>query len=885
MIKITPPQRITRILERLCPDNLFEGIIGDLEEQFYQDLGLVGVKQARRRFRWNALRFISPGIIFRNKFKLKYINTMLLLNYFKIGFRSIFKKKLYSFINAFGLSIAIAFCVMIYLFIQDEHSFDQFHSNKDRIYRIHKVKERIEPDADGNTISKSAYLQTGLSLTLKNEAPEVTHATSFNAGGSAIFTVDDKVINESITYVDEDFFQMFNFKAISGDYNQFLKDKSQIVLSESSARKYFGSQNPVNKDIGLTIGNQDKVFTVVGVIEDAPKNSSLDYHAGLIRVENGTYYQQNLDQWLSWNTPSFVMVENESQATQLRASLADLHNRLVDTEVERMIAENGWQPSTTTQYGLVKLTDIHLYPEVNWTKVSDSKYSYILSGIALLILVIACINYITLAMTSAAGKKLEVGIRKAVGSGRKQLIAQFMIESVQLAIIAMLLAIILISIFTPFFNDFTNKSITLTDNPASLIFALLGITLFLGVISGMYPAFFLSGFRPIAMLRSGNASKVKSTMARPLIILQFAISSFLVICSVIMFRQMDYITTKNLGYNKEQVLVIPTYTGWSDAGQQLVQRFKNESGDNPNIIKISGTSSSFSQGWSRNGYRVGDKEHIAYNYRIDPDYISTLGINIKAGRDFDESIVSDTKNTLIINEALVADLGWDDPLNQLLNWREDSIGGWKIIGVVEDFHFLSLENSIEPMFMHLDPEEGKITTMLVKISASNMPETITYLENKWRELVGNKPFDFDFLDENVASQYESYSKWSNIMGLTTLFAILIACLGLFGLAGISAVNRTKEIGIRKTLGAGMNDILVMMNKPFLIMALISFIMAVPASWWIMQQWLSDFKFAITLNWQIFAISLLSAVFFALLTVSYHSIKAVLINPAETLKYE
>ncbi len=885
MKEARPPKRITDLLEWVCPDYLFEGIVGDLEEQFSVDVEELGLKRARRRYWWGALKFFRPEILLRNKFKLNIINNIMLLNHLKIGVRSILKRKLYSFINAVGLSIAISFSILIYLFIQDEKSFDQFHAKKDRIYRVHAVRTIFDPKEGEEPVEMFAWVQTGLAPVLKEESGAVVKATGYSAGSSAIFKVSDKIFNENVTFVHQDFFHMFGFETIYGSQSSFLSDPSHIVLSDATSKKYFGDENPVGKQVELVIYNVNRVFTVVGVIEDVPANSSLDYGAAFVSVVHRPYYERNIDNWMSWNTPTFVMVNENTSKEQLLQSLQDVQNKYIQPKIDETFAESGHEPRSKSEFDAVLLPDIHLYADVNWTRVSDPQSSLILSGIAILILLIACINYIALAMASSAGKRLEVGIRKAVGGARKQLIGQFMIESILLSMVAMAISICLIVVFLPYFNEFTSKSIVLTDKMFEIGLVTFLFTMLIGIIAGIYPAFVLSGFKPLSMLRSRSFSKVRASITRPLVVFQFGISAFLIICSVVMLRQMNFITTKNLGYNQDQVLVIPTYTGYTEEGEKAVERFRNATAENNNIVSVSGTNSSFNRGWSRNGFRIDGELHNAYTYRVDEDYIPTLGIKLKEGRNFDKEIVTDQKKTLIVNEALVADFGWEDPLNQTLNWRDDSLGGWKIIGVVEDYHFLSLENEVEPMFMFLDEEEGKITTMLVKVRADDIPATIEYAQNKWQEVVSDKPFDFAFLDEDVAKQYESYEKWSNIMWVATLFAILIACLGLFGLAGINALNRTKEIGIRKALGAEIRDILVMMNRPYAIMALISFVLAAPASWWVMDKWLSDFKYAISLSWQLFVVSLVSALILALFTVSYHSVKAALINPADTLKYE
>lgn len=809
----------------------------------------------------------------------------MIFNNIRIGIRNILKSKLYSFINAFGLSIAIAFCVLIYLFIQDEKSFDQFHGKKDQIYRVHSERTRFEPDDYGNTVSKSAWMQTGIPIRLKEEAPEVLLATGFNSGYEAIFTKEEKVFTEEISFVHKDFFSMFDFKDLKGDRSQFLDDKSHIILSKTTAEKYFEDEDPIGEEVELSIYNESKVYTVVGVLEDAPHNSSLDYQAALLRADNRPNYQRALDSWTSSNTPAFVLLNENSNKEQLQSSLTALFDKYVQPEIDKWIEERDYEPTSESKFDAMSLNEIHLRPDVSWTRVSDPQYSLILSGIAVLILLIACINYISLSMSNASSKRVEVGIRKAVGADRKHLIAQFITESLLLSLIAMVISFGLIILFLPYFNVFTDKAIELTSNIGQIIIILVVFSFSIGLISGFYPSFVLSASRAIQVLRVRKSSKINNSITRPLVVLQFAISAFLIICSLVMLQQMQYITTKDLGYNNDQVMVIPTYTGWSDDGEKLMERMKLITSENPDVVSISGTNTSFNRGYSRNGYRIDGKVHQSFNYRVDQDYIETLGIKIKMGRNFNLDMVSDKEKTMIVNEALVEDMGWEDPLSETLNWREDSTGGWKIIGVVENYHNRSLEKNIEPLFLHMNAEEGKITTLLVKINAKDMPKTVEYIQNKWGEVAPDKPFDYNFLDEDVARQYESYEKWSSIMGLSTIFAILIACLGLFGLAGINTLNRTKEIGIRKVLGAEIKDILLMMNKPFVIMAAISFIIAAPASWWVMQQWLGDFQYSINIGWQLFAVSLVVALLFALFTVSYHSIRAALINPADTLKYE
>jgi putative ABC transport system permease protein len=540
------------------------------------------------------------------------------------------------------------------------------------------------------------------------------------------------------------------------------------------------------------------------------------------------------------------------------------------------------------EFNFMKLANIHQATEVGWEKVSDPKYSWILGGIALLILLIACINYISLALTTSASRRIEIGIRKVIGAHRMQLIAQLSLESILLSVVSMLIGIGLAFLFLPAFNEFTGKGISFRNvNTMEWLSVTVGITFLVGLLSGSYPSFFLSRFLPASILKGGFTSRVQAGFTKPLVVFQFFLSASLIICSVIMYRQMKFIATKELGYEKDHMIAVKTQAGYDEKSEQAYEQLKNALASNIKVAGVAGTSSSFNQGWSRYGYKVKDENKQAYVYRVDTDYIPLLGIKIIAGRNFDPAIASDS-SAIVVNEALVKDMGWENPLEEYVNYQEDSTSpGAKIIGVVKDYHFTSLEQDIEPMFLSMNKKNiGYVTTVMIKLKGEDLKESVESVKQSWITLFPDKPFEYTFVDEDVARQYESYSRWMNITGLSTGFAIIIACLGLFGLAGINALNRTKEIGIRKVMGAELGNIFILLNKQYLWLSFIAFAMAAPVSWYVMQEWwLKSFKFKITLSWELFAISMLAGLVVALLTVSYHGIKAALVNPAETLKYE
>ena len=882
-------ERILRFLEWFCPPALYEGIEGDLLEKFEMDIKLKGEQQAKRTLFWNVLKFFRPEIILRNRFTIQLMNTIMIGNYFKVAARNIQKRKLYSFINAFGLSIGIAFCVLIFLFIRDERSFDQFHANKNDIFRIEeKTYNYWNPAlAEEDRFHRSAYLQVGLMQALKDELPEVKYATRFN-DGHCIVKYDEKVFSEEVKYTDADFFKMFSFPLLAGNADKLFQSKSDIVLTPAMVEKYFGSEDPIGKTILVIDDGGEKSYTVAGIIQQPPANSSIDFKI-LVPQENRPGYERQITRWGNFNTPTIVQLYPTADLNVLRKNLDKVVEKYVGPTLKDWRKE-GNVPDDIKMMELefTRLPDWHLKKEVEWHKVSDAQYSYILGGIAILILLIACINYISLALTTSASRRTEVGVRKVVGAFQKQLIYQFGFESILLAIISMLIGIGLVVLLLPAFNAFTERSIHFfSQGLPEILGAAFLIACVVGILAGSYPAFFLSGFRPAVALKGSHTTRVRAGFTRPLVVLQFALSAFLIISSVIMYRQMLFITTKNLGFNQHEILIVPTQTGWSsNDGNKVVEQFRTRLSQQPDVISIGGTNISFNQGWSHYGYKIDGENKSAYVYSVDPFYISTLEMEMVMGRNFDLSIPSDS-NAIVVNEALVKDMKWTDPLNSYLNYREDSSSqGAKVIGVVKDYHYRSLEAPIEPLFLCMDfKQSGPLTTMMIKMKTGNIPATMEKISKTWRELYPDKPYDYTFLDEDISKQYQSHQRWMRVMSLSTGLAILISCLGLFGLAGINAVNRTKEMGIRKVLGAGMGNIFLLLNRQYVWLSLLAFALAAPASWYIMGQWLADFKFKITIGWELFVISMIAGLTIAMLTVSYHAIKAALVNPAETLKYE
>ncbi len=810
--------------------------------------------------------------------------------FFKSAIRNYRKYRLYTIINITGLSIAIALGILIYLYIQDELSYDGFHSNKSRIFRIDAKNYVYGNDAVDFPLEKDhsfrfVWLPSALAPTLSEEIPDIAEISRYS-DDEAIVSAGDKAFNEKIVFVDPGFLKMFDFKMIEGDRNSVLNDLHDIVITPSIAKKYFGDEDPVGKALHLTIWDNKNDFVVTGIIQDSPGNSSFKFNI-LIRQELRAWYKEEYDNWNSFNVPVFIELAANTSREQFDKRLEVFKDKYFGKTIADERAKQKL-PDSAKVFELVlqPLTKIHLDNKVGWFESSDITYSWILGGIGFLIFIIACLNYISLSVSSAGGRTTEIGIRKVLGARKSSLAGNFWGESQLLAFISLVVGIVLAFILVDPFGRYAGKSLTMLPAFNFWFCLFLVITVFLtGVLAGGYPALFLSHFQPLEVLRLNRSGKYNLSFTRGLVILQYALSGILITSSLIMFRQMRFVTTHELGFNKEQVIVLPTYTGWTDEGERMINDLKNELKKFPEVKYVSGTNTSFNRGgWSRHGFEVNGKQHAAYLYRVDPDYIKTLGITIIDGRDFRSQNTFDANHAILVNEALVKDLGWDNPLGRHLIWDRDSVAD-EVVGVVKDYHFLGFTEKIQPEIIALSPAVAKITTALIKISPENMPGTLDKIEKEWKSLYPGKPFDYSFLDQDVDAQYSGYRRWMMIMSWATGLAIFIACLGLFGLAGISASNRTREISIRKVFGADISRLFILMNKEVILLAMISFIIAAPVSWYFMNKWLDTFAYRIGIPWLAFAAAAVSGILVAVLTVSYHSIKTALINPAKILKYE
>lgn len=816
----------------------------------------------------------------------------MLKNYFKITLRTIRKHKLYSLINIVGLTMGISCCILIYLFIQDEYSFDKFHDEGEQIYRLEEIsyrksKANIKPTPFFDSRSpEGMYQQPWLPLPLgpeiKARFPEVESFTRLDEA-TLLVRNSEEPFEQEVFYTDSNFFTVFSFPLLQGNPETVLSEPNSIVLTPKSAQLYFGEESPMGKSLTVNIRNEDHEFVVTGIAKAAPSNSSIQFEV-VMDITRTPYYEFNKDRWNNFNTPLFVKLTKGT-------NMAAFESKLNEIAIERYSED--WQEernhynlpaeSPVMEFKLSPLTSIHMNAAVSWPGGSNPLYSYILGAIAILILLIACINYVTLALAKSSGRAKEVGIRKTSGALRNQIAIQFWGETQLLTFIAMIAGICLTELALPFFNTVAGKSLSVNYvQNLEFLGVLLGITFLAGLVAGSYPALVLSRFQPVKVLKGLSSTGFKPRMAKGLLVVQYCLSIFLIISSVIMFKQLDYVNSKELGFNEEQVLFVPTHTGWNETGTNLMKLYRTELSGYQGIKNISGMAPAFTTGTNSYGFEIGERDMRSYIYYVDEQLISTLGFELINGREFSEDF--NENNSIIINEAFAREMEWDNPIGQLVPWN-DQENPSTVIGVVKDFHFQSLESEIQPMLFHINPEQGGVAYIAIKLEEGMISVTLPKLEQVWAEVAPFTPFNFFFLDDAVSAQYKDHKKWLQIMGTSTFIAILIACLGLFGLAGLTAVNKTKEIGIRKVLGAGIDQIILLLNKDIIILISVALLIASPISWYIMEQWLSDFTYRISMSLDIFILSALFALLIAIITVSYHSVKAALANPVDSLKNE
>lgn len=813
-------------------------------------------------------------------------------NYLKVAFRSIFRNKLTAFINMAGLALAMMCCILIYLFVSDELNYDRYHAKADRTYRV--TRNFLNKDGEANL--HLANVAPPIGPLLKNDFGEIeVMARTINYGLVIGLEKDGELVKnftENYLFVVEpDIFKIFDIEVTAGDPATALTRPFTIMLSEKSARKFFDQENALGKR--LRVNNQFDL-EVTGVYKDFPAQSHWhpEYLVSFVTLENDNIYgRKGLE--TNWGNNAFgtyLLLEEGADPKKVEAGLPDFMERhYANFAKANFGAPPDFTASKATTLFLQKLTDIHLRSHLDDELEVNGNMNNVrmMAVIGLFIILIACFNFINLSTARATKRAKEVGLRKVVGAFKSQLVNQYLSESVMISFFSLVLAIVISIGAISWLNSFTGKSLTL--DPTSnwpLFIGLVGFAVVVGLIAGLYPAFVLSSFKPALVLKGQQGSiKGKGLVRRSLVVAQFSISIVLLIATAITFQQLRYLNTRNLGYDKDQVVTLPYYSELADSYESFYNELVKFSG-----IKTLGRSSRIPTGRLLDSQgppliMTGDSlvnSTVTTKYvSVDHEFFKTYNIDFVAGRDFSKDIPTDDSLAFIINEAAAQAYGWKD-FNSAVD-KDFNYGGTtgKLIGIVKDFHFESLHQEIVPLVFFIN----YYNNISVKISSNDMKQGIEHLEKTWKEFLPNRPFSYTFLSDDYKRLYTDEQKQGQLFIVFSGLAIFIACLGLFGLATFNTLQRVKEIGIRKVLGASVPSILTLLSREIVILIVVANLIAWPLAWYFMNQWLDSFAYHIDMNLAIYLLAAIGAIMLALITVSTQTLKAAMTNPSTTLRYE
>lgn len=800
----------------------------------------------------------------------------MLKNYIKVALRAILRYKGYSLINVVGLAIGMACCLIILIWVLDELSYDRFHENANHIYRVEQ-----DQHYSGRTfhVNVTPYpMAEGCTA----EIPDVVDATPFPFAGTLLLRHGEKAFFEQGVFaVKPAFLRMFSFPLIKGTKEHALQNPNSIVITEEMAAKYFGDIEPIGNTI--TINNQFE-FTVTGVLKDLPTNTILSFDV-LVPFEFLKDLGRTIDQW-GWNSiVTFVQLHEKAVVSEVNGKITELrHSKVLDTFQDDPDGLEQFKKREKTNFMLNPLIDVHLHSYFGYSKsMGFILYVYIVTVIAAFVLLIACINFMNLSTARSANRAKEVGLRKVVGAMKGHLIRQFYGESILLAFIAMLIAILLVLIILPGFNTFVEKEYSIMNiSEWQLLLGMMVVTLFTGIISGSYPALLLSSFQPVKVLSGALSSGSKGAMFRKvLVVFQFTLSITLIIATIVMFFQIRYMKNKELGYEKEHLVYIPLRGDTQNSYEVL----KNELLKGEKVINVTGTNhtpthiGSNSGGAEWDGKDPNFRTLISFN-AVDFDYVETMKIDMIEGRTFSKEFSTDTSSAFLVNEEVVKLMGTESAVNK----RFEFLGqDGKIVGVMKNFHFQSVSEKIEPLALYVQPRQ--VNYAVIRLQAGEIQPGLDYVKNVWLAVNPNYPFDYKFVEDELNNVYKGWSRLSSLLKYFTIVAIFIACLGLFGLASFTAEQRTKEMGVRKVLGASIAGLVILMSREFAKWVLIANIIAWPVAYFTMNNWLQSFAYRIDLSIWIFLSTAVLAFVIAILTVSYQSIKVSLANPVKSLRYE
>jgi putative ABC transport system permease protein len=794
-------------------------------------------------------------------------------NYFKIALRNIQRNKVYSFINIAGLSLGLAAAMLIILYVKDEVSYDRFQKNIGSIYRITFTmlnKDGGIEHRDGIT----GYLQ-GPKFTAN--VPGIQSFVRIQSGGVDIKKGTD-VNSEDMLKVDSTFFSVFSFPLLSGDPKTCLSNPYSVVLSEDEAKKQFGTKDAIGKTLLLKNDSAFVPYSVTAVAKRCPQNSSIKFNI-LLPFRPSAEELQSPENWFNFFLNTFVVLDPKANVAAVQNQIQQFYER-DSKEALKIITEKYGAVVGKTEYGLQPLSAMHLSKDfpasAGVVDASNPMYSYILSGIALFILLIACINFINLTVARSLKRAKEIGIRKVVGGSRKQLIIQFLGESFILCLIAFLMALMIVKVVLPVFNDLSNKALALSYLfDAKLIAFYIILFVITTLLAGFYPALILSGFNPVQTLYSRFALSGKNYLQKGLVVLQFALASFLICATIIIYLQFNFLTTEKLGYDDSNLLLVNKSLKRGEA-----KLFREQLMKDPDIVGVAPKNGGY---WGTRAKVNGDST-IDFAYEtVDESFLPLLKISLVAGRNFSQDFPSDSSHAVLVNESFVKQVGWKNPIGREVNfWYKDK--KYAVVGVVKDYHFEAMSEKIKPQLFTMEPGND-FGMAYIKIRPNTAASSLAYIQKTFKNLFPLTPYSYSFKQDENSKKYEAEAKWKQIMMFGAILTIFVSCIGLFGLSVLSAEKRTKEIGIRKVLGASVSSVITTLSKDFLKLVILSMLISIPVAWIVGGKWLEHYPYRISLSWWMFSIAAILVIFIALATVSFQAIKAAVANPVKSLRTE
>ncbi len=873
-----PPKRPLQFLRWFCREDYLEEIEGDLTEVFVKQAE-TSPRKAKWKFTWSVIKYFRPE--FMKSFKNYQPNAYgMYRSYFKVGWRNLLRNKVYSFINIFGLAVGMTACVLIMLYVVDEMSYDKHHKDGNRIYRIaSEVKGE-------KYVAASAPIAEGL----KKDFPEVEQSTRLLRfpGSDKMLLKAEKSQKQYFEingfYVDSTFLRVFTYDLASGDVNA-LNEPNTIVLSEEIATKFFGSENPLDQVLKITLPFGDFNYTIKGVFRKTNK-SHIPANM-LLSMDNSDVgnWVKNQHNWATNNIfHTYVKLKAGTDSKYFESKLT----KFLERNGEEDLKAAGFSKSLFIQ----PLPDIYLHSDYGFEVGPNGRirYLYIFTSIAAFLLLVACINFMNLSTARSERRAKEVGLRKVIGAEKYSLMGQFLTESILTSVLALLLAVLLIQLTIPVFNQLINKQLSLIQLP-NVYFWLIGLTISTGLLAGLYPAFYLSSFQPVTVLKGKFVNTFSGVLIRKgLVVFQFTISIVLILSAILIGDQMSFLSNTNLGFNKNQKIVLPIQT--SEANKNA-EALKATLLDNSKIVAA--THASSYPGIENINDMLFYAEGKSINETVDiiicnagNDYLETLGIELLHGRGFSKEFTGDSA-AVVLNEAAVKQLGYaiDNAVdkNIYFEWQGNKFT-MNIIGVVKDYHFQSLHQEIKPMALSISPFFGSpMSYLILDTNTSDYADLIALLAGTWKKINSDSPFAYSFLDKDFQKSYEKEELTLMLIQFFTLIVIVIACLGLFGLASFTAEQRVKEIGIRKVLGSNISQIVILLSEDFLKLVILSFIIASPIGYYAMKEWLQGFAYHVNISWLVFAVAGISAVLIALITIIFQAIKAASLNPVDSLKSE